>query len=69
MPFPMKLKNIPTFEHLKNLKINVFAVSSNDTTLSPRYINKNYYEYQTGLLLYTTHCCLTTDLLGFCRNN
>ena len=32
--FPMKMKNIPTFERLNNLTINVFELSANDKTLT-----------------------------------
>ena len=31
--FPMKIKDIPTFERLNNLNINVFELSANDKTL------------------------------------
>ena len=67
--FPMKIKNIPTFERLNNLNINVFQLSANDKTLSPKYVNKNYYDEQIDLLLYETHYCLITNLHNFCRNN
>ena len=39
--FPMKIKDIPTFERLKILNINDFELSANDKTLSPKYVNKN----------------------------
>ena len=39
--FPMKIKGIPTFERINNLNKNVFGLSSNDKTLSPKYVNKN----------------------------
>ena len=67
--FPMKIKDIPTFERLNNLNINVFELSANDKTLSPKYVNKNYYEEQIDLLLYENHYCLITNLHNFCRNN
>ena len=38
--FPMKIKDIPTFERLNILNINVFELSANDKTLSPKYVNK-----------------------------
>ena len=44
--FPMKIKDIPTFERINKLKINVFELSANDKTLSPKYVNKNYYDEQ-----------------------
>ena len=67
--FPMKIKDIPTFERLYNLNINVFELSSNDKTLSPKYVNKNYYDEQIDLLLYENHYCLITNLHNFCGNN
>ena len=65
----MKIKDIPTFEILKNLYINVFELSASDKSLSPKYVNKNYYEEQIDLLLYENHYCLITNLHNFCRNN
>ena len=67
--FPMKIKDISTFERLNNLNINVFELSANDKTLSPKYVNKNYYDEQVDLLLYENHYCLITTLYNFCRNN
>ena len=67
--FPMKIKDIPTFERLNNLNINVFELSANDNTLSPKYFNKNYYDEQIDLILYENHYCLITNLHNFCRNN
>ena len=67
--FPMKIKDIPTFETLKNLNINVFELSAKDKSLSPEYINKNYYEEKIDLLLYENHYCLITNLHNFCRKN
>ena len=67
--FPMKIKDIPTFEILNNLNINVFEITANDKTLSPKYVNKNYYDEQIDLLLYENHYCLITNLHNFCRNN
>ena len=64
----MKIKDIPTFERLNNLNINVFELSANGKTLSPKYVNKNYYEEQIDLLLYGNHYCLITNLHNFCRN-
>ena len=62
----MKIKDIPTFERLNNLNINVFELSANDKTLSPKYVNKNYYDEQLDLLLYENHYCLITNLHNFC---
>ena len=67
--FPMKIKDIPTFERLNNLNINVFELSANDKSLSPIYVNKNYYDEQIDLLLYENHYCLITNLHNFCKNN
>ena len=67
--FPMKIKDIPTFERLNNLNINVFELSANDKSLSPKYVNKNYYDEQIDLLLYENHYCLITNLNNFCKNN
>ena len=49
--FPMKIKYIPTFERLNNLNINVFKLSANDKTLSPKFVNKNYFDEQINRLL------------------
>ena len=65
----MKIKDIPTFERLNNLNINVFQISANDKTLSPKYVNENYYDEQIDLLLYENHYCLIPNLHIFCRNN
>ena len=67
--FPMKIKDIPTFEILNNLNINVFELSASDKSLLPKYVNKNYYDDQIDLLLYENHYCLITNLHNFCRNN
>ena len=49
--FLTKIKDIPTFERLNNLNLNNFELSANDKTLSPKYVNKNYYDEQIDLLL------------------
>ena len=67
--FPMKIKDIPTFERLNNLNINVFELSAIDKSPSPKYVDKKYYDEQIDLLLYETHYCLITNLHNFCRNN
>ena len=67
--FPMKIKDRPTFGRLNNLNISVFELSANDKTLSPKYVNKNYYDEQIDLLLFENHYCLITNLYNFCRNN
>ena len=67
--FPMKIKDMATFERLNNLNINVFELSANDKTLSPKYVNKNYYDEQIDVLLYENHYCLITILYKRSRNN
>ena len=67
--FLMKIKDIPTFERLNNLNINVSEISANDKSLSPKYVNKNYYDEQIDLLLYENHYCFITNLRNFCKNN
>ena len=62
LEFPMKGKDIPTFERLNilNLKghgINVFELTGN--ILTPIYINKNYLQPQIDLMLYENHCLIT----------
>ena len=61
----MKIKDIPTVERLNNFKKNVFELSANDKTLSPKNYNKNYYDEQKDLLLYENHYCLLTNLHYF----
>ena len=58
--FPMRIKDIPKFEKLNNLNINVFEL--NKTVLTPIYINTNYLEPQIDLLLYENHYCLILKL-------
>ena len=67
--FPTKRKDTHTFERLNNLNINVFELSSNDKTISPKYVKKNYYVEQVDLLLYENHYCLITNLHKFCMKN
>ena len=67
--FPWKIIDIPTFERLNNLNINVLEISANDKSLSPKNVNKNFYDEQIDLLLYENHYCLTTNSHNFCRNN
>ena len=40
LEFPMKIKDIPKFENLNNLNVNVFELTK--TVLTPIHINKNY---------------------------
>ena len=67
--FPMKIKDIPISDRINNLNINVFELSDKDKTLSPKYVNKNYYDEQIDLLPYENHYCLMTNLHNFCRIN
>ena len=60
LEFPMKVKDIPKFENLNNLNINVFELTGN--VLTPIHINKNYLEPQIDLLLFENHYCLITKL-------
>ena len=60
LEFPMEVKDIPKFENLNNLNINVFEL--NGTVLTPIHINKNYFQPQIDLLLYQNHYCLITKL-------
>lgn len=63
----MKAKDIPKFEKLNNLNINVFELAN--TILSPTYININYLEPQIDLLLYENHYCLITKLHTLLSNS
>ena len=56
----MKVKDIPKFENLNNLNINVFELTGN--VLTPIHVNKKYLQPQIDLLLYENHSCLITKL-------
>ena len=60
LEFPMKVKDIPKFEKLDNLNVNVFELTG--TVLTPIHINKNYLQPQIDLLLFEDHYCLITKL-------
>ena len=60
LEFPMKVKDIPKFENLNNLNVNVFELTG--TVLTPIHINKNYLQTQIDLLLFENHYCLITKL-------
>ena len=60
LEFPMKVKDIPKFENLNNLNINVFELTGN--VLTPIHVNKNYLQPQIDLLIYQNHYCLITKL-------
>ena len=56
----MKVKDIPKFENLNNLNVNVFELTGAVST--PIHINKNYLQSQIDLLLFENHYCLITKL-------
>ena len=60
LEFPMKVKDIPKFEKLNNLNVNVFELGK--TVLTPIHINTNYDQPQIDLLLFENHYCLITKL-------
>ena len=60
LDFPMKVKDIPKFENLNNLNVNVFELTG--AVLTPIHVNKNYLQPQIDLLLYQNHYCLITKL-------
>ena len=60
LEFPTKVKDIPKFENLNNLNVNVFELTN--SVLTPIHINKNYLQSQIDLLLFENHYCLITKL-------
>ena len=60
LEFLMKVKDIPKFENLNNLNINVFELTG--TVLTPIHINKIYSQPQIDLLLVENQYCLITKL-------
>ena len=64
--FPMKIKEIPTFEQLNFYK--KFELSSSKC-FSPKSIDKNFNEEQLDQFLFENHFCLTTNIPNFCGNN
>ena len=60
LELPMKVKDIPKFENLNNINVNVFELTR--TVLTPIHTNKNYLQPQTDLLLFENHYCLITKL-------
>ena len=60
LEFPMKIKDIPKFENLDKLNVNVFELTG--AVLTPNLINKNYLHSQIDLLLFENHYCLITNL-------
>ena len=55
LELPMKIKDIPKFENLNNLNVNVFELTG--AVLTPFHINKNYLQSQIDLLLFENHYC------------
>ena len=53
LEFPMKGKDIPKFEKLNNLNVNVFEPTT--SVLTPIHINLNYDQPQIDLLLFENH--------------
>ena len=60
LEFPMKVNDIPKFENLNSLNVNVFELTG--TVLTPLYINTIYDRPQIDLLLHETYYCLITKL-------
>ena len=60
LEIPKKVKDIPTFENLNSLNVNVFELTG--TVSTPIHINKNYPQPQIDLLLFENHYCLITKL-------
>ena len=60
LEFPMKVKDIPKFENLNNLNVNVFELTGTKSTSIPN--NKKYLQPQIDLLLFENHYCLITKL-------
>ena len=59
LEFPMRIKYIPKFHRLNNLKMNVFDFTG--SVLSPVHTKTRYTEPQIALM-YENHYCLTTKL-------
>ena len=58
LEFPTKIKDIPMFERLNKLKINVFELAG--TKLTPVYSNKKYLQPQIDMFMYeNTYCPIT----------
>ena len=60
LEFPMKVKDMPKFENLNNLNVNVFEL--NGTVLTPIHTNTNYDQPQIDLLLFESQYCLIPKL-------
>ena len=64
LEFPKKFKDIPKFENLNNLNVNVFELNAQlrGTVLTPIHSNRNYDQPQIDLMLFENHYCLLTKL-------
>ena len=64
LEFPMRIKDVPKFENLNNLNVNVFELTNSvrSSALTPIHINTNYDQPQIDLLLFENHYCLITKL-------
>ena len=67
LEFPMKVKDIPKFENLNNINVNVFELTK--TVLTPIHTNTNYDQPQIDLLLFENHFCLITKLHCLIKKN
>ena len=67
LEFPMKVKDIPKFEKLNNLNVNVFELTK--TVPTPIHKNMNYDQPQSDLLLFENHYCLITKLHRLINEN
>ena len=65
--FLMEEKDIPTFEQLEDVNINIFELSSSSSSLSPKYINKRFFEEEIVPLVYKNHFCSLTTFYNFVR--
>ena len=65
----MRIKDIPNFERINKLNINVSELSSNDKALSHNFVNEKYYEEQIDLLLSEKHYGLINNLHNFWESN
>ena len=60
LEFPSNVKDIPKFENLDNLNVNVFELTN--SVLTPIHFNKDYLQPQIDLLLFENHNCVITKL-------
>ena len=60
LEIPVKVNDIPKFENLKSINVNVFELTG--TTLTSIHINMNFDRPQIDILLNENHYCLITKL-------